>query len=267
MEDTQNESEPDPIVNIGFVRQGYTQVVRVVLQGLKSSSLGIVFYQDEVAWARHGIRVFRHRHFSTSGFDNGAMVLSHTNSLAQALRYEFEFPRTPICMEVKILYGTTNPMAMNMDITQVGPITVVVEQDTPSSCVSTDMSKATAERSLVAFFGERAFACMAEAHAGWEILEVSHPLSSAMQSYPYIVGVSASRARDMAGGYVQYHPGQRWMLLGGQQSFELLVRRVASSGVGNDVVVPLVSANVSGGAQAQPEDRMTVRFVVWKPRT
>lgn len=37
----------------------------------------------------------------------------------------------------QILYGTTNPMAMNMDITQVGPITVVVEQDTPSSCVST----------------------------------------------------------------------------------------------------------------------------------
>lgn len=87
----------------------------------------------------------------------------------------------------QILYGTTNPMAMNMDITQVGPITVVVEHDTPSSCVSTgkqslvldqvndqqilDMSKATAERSLVVFFGERAFACMVEAHAGWEILE------------------------------------------------------------------------------------------------
>lgn len=68
------------------------------------------------------------------------------------------------------------------------------------------------------------------------LVRVSHPLSSAMQSYPYIVGVSVSRARDMAGGYVQYHPGQRWMLLGGQQSFELLVCRVASSGVGNDVV-------------------------------
>lgn len=102
MEDTQNESEPDPIVNIGFVRQGYTQVVRVVLQDLKSSPLGIVYYQDEVAWARYGIRVFRHRHYSTSGFDNGAMVLSHTNSLAQALRSEFEFPLTPICMEVKV---------------------------------------------------------------------------------------------------------------------------------------------------------------------
>jgi hypothetical protein len=56
-----------------------------------------------------------------------------------------------------------------------------------------------------------------------------------MQSYPYIVGAEVFQARDMAGGHVQYHPGQRWMLLGGQQPFELLVRRVASSDVGNEV--------------------------------
>jgi hypothetical protein len=100
MEETQN--EPERIVNIGFVRQGSTQVVRVVLQDLKSSPLGVVYHHDEFAWAHHGIRVFRHRHFSTSGFENGAKLLSHTNSIAQALRSEFEFPRTPICVEVKV---------------------------------------------------------------------------------------------------------------------------------------------------------------------
>ncbi|KAM0331782.1 hypothetical protein ACHAPQ_006014 [Fusarium lateritium] len=266
MEETQNEPEPQPIVNIGFVRQGYTQVVRVLLRDLKASPLGILYHQNVSSWVQHGIRVFRHRRFLINGFENGAKLLSHTNSIAQALHSELELPRSPICMEVKILYGTTNPMAMDMDITQLGPISVTIEQDTPSSCVSTDMSQATAERSLVGFFGERVFACMMEAHGGWEILEVSHPLNSAMQSYPLVVGCSVFKGRDMMGGHIQYHPGQKWMVLGGQQPFELLVRRVASNNTVNDVVVRLISAKVSGDAQAQPEDRMTVRFVVWKAR-
>ncbi|KAM0351900.1 hypothetical protein ACHAPU_002414 [Fusarium lateritium] len=244
-------------VTIGVITDGRNEALTVRLHDLKST-LPNVYHQDEASWAKHGMRVFRHRHHGSQGFDNGAKLLSHTDNMARALRDELELRRTPICIEANILYGTINPTLVNMDVNQVGPISVMIEQDTPSSCVRTDFSQATAENSLRAYFGDRAFDCMAEANGEWEILEVSHPLTSAMQSYPFIVGDPAARSD---GKY------KKWMVLGGQQPFELLVRRIASSSEENDAVVPLVSTNVTGNLQAQPEDRMTIKFVAWKPRT
>ncbi|KAJ4254382.1 hypothetical protein NW762_009977 [Fusarium torreyae] len=79
----------------------------------------------------------------------------------------------------------------------------------------------------------------------------------------YILETTTPPAAPEETRLVAYDQGQSWMQLHGQQPFELLIRRVASSNKGRDVVVPLVSTNITGDALAQPEHRITMQFVVW----
>ncbi|KAF4959499.1 hypothetical protein FSARC_10704 [Fusarium sarcochroum] len=233
--------------------------------------------QDNDAWQRVGIMVIRLRHFASVGFATGDRVLSHVDRVSQAIREELSLDRRPTCLEATILYGNRNPLSMMMDVTQLNAITVTVEQDIPSSRARMALTKATAERQLANWYGDQPYQCMVAAHAGWEILEISHPLTAAMRNCPMVVchpgtldarrdcirEVSVSPWAPGETSWIRHHPEQSWMQLCAQQPSELLMRRVASSNEGSDPVVPLVSPNVSGDPAAQPEDRIMMRFVIW----
>ncbi|KAH6957046.1 hypothetical protein DER45DRAFT_614993 [Fusarium avenaceum] len=256
------------------------QTVRVELHDMKSTSLPEAYDESGHTWITHGIRVIKMRHHASQGFDHGGKVLDHVESIARCLRSSMDLQMTPVCLDAEIIYGITNPTSAHMDVSHVGPITVSVGQDIPSSMVKMALTKSTAEILLRRLFGNEMFTCLAAGHAGWEILEVSHPLTTAMRNYPHMVCDPRTLvpSRDfhdetsVSGGpgatrHVMHHESQSWMQLFAQQPFEMLVRRVASSDERNDVIVPLVSGNITGDPFAQPEDRMTVRFVAWKPRT
>ncbi|SPJ71642.1 uncharacterized protein FTOL_01370 [Fusarium torulosum] len=93
-----------------------------------------------------------------------------------------------------------------------------------------------------------------------------------MRNYPHMVcDPNTLVPTNVSGGpgttrHIMHHGSQIWMQLFAQQPFEMLVRRVASSDE-RHVVVPLVNANITRDPFAQPEDRMTVRFVAWKLQT
>ncbi|RBR26609.1 uncharacterized protein FIESC28_00606 [Fusarium coffeatum] len=170
--------------------------------------------------------------------------------IERALKSELDLHRTPKLVEANILYGEIDPSTQDMAITHVGPITITIQQDMPSSWVKTGPSSGVVEEFLRRFYGERKFACLRARHSRWDPVEVSHPLSEPMEHYPWITEDTRTSA-------------DRWLCFYSLQPSELLVRRVASSDEGAYICGPLVSSNITGDLLITPEHRMSLKFVIW----
>ncbi|KAM0556930.1 hypothetical protein ACHAPJ_005606 [Fusarium lateritium] len=158
-------------------------------------------------------------------------------------------------------------------------MTLITAREIPSSWVRLEMSRVVAERHLARYYGNRAFECMKASHSKWEILEVTHPIDTPMTNYPLLLcdPSTIDRSRDIViqdsnspwlppqTGLMKYNLDQKWMFFPGQQPFEVLVRKIASSSEANTLSVPVVSSNVTGDATRVPEHRITMRFVAWYP--
>ncbi|KAF4993633.1 hypothetical protein FGRMN_6351 [Fusarium graminum] len=225
----------------------------IVLHDMKSTGIPQAYHEDGNTYTTHGIKVIKMRHQASDGFQNGAKVLAHIDQMARQIQWCLELQRTPICVNADIVYGIINPTNANMAIRHISPVMITVGQDVPSSLVKMGFTNPLAR--------------------------ISHPLTAAMKDYPHVVcdpstlvpsrdyldEISASGGPGVS-RHLKHHERQSWIQLNGQQPWELLVRRAASSDEGNTAIAPIVSANVTGNGHAQPEDRMTVRFVVWKLR-
>ncbi|EGU76836.1 hypothetical protein FOXB_12654 [Fusarium oxysporum f. sp. conglutinans Fo5176] len=103
--------------------------------------------------------------------DNGLQVLDHSRFIADALRRDLQLPKTPEAFEVPILYGNPNPTSQFLNISQVGPISVTVKQNIPSSLAQLDLDSSLEERRLQFHYGNDAYQCMRSQHTSWQIVD------------------------------------------------------------------------------------------------
>ncbi|EWZ39489.1 hypothetical protein FOZG_08572 [Fusarium oxysporum Fo47] len=71
----------------------------------------------------------------------------------------------------QILYGNPNPTSQFLNISQVGPISVTVKQNIPSSLARLDLDSSLAGRRLQSHYGNDAYQCMRSQHTSWQIVE------------------------------------------------------------------------------------------------
>ncbi|CAG7562137.1 unnamed protein product [Fusarium equiseti] len=209
-----------------------------------------VFVAHSDSWEAMGTKVLRVRRSPSTIFDNAEKLVQHATVVGRALKSELDLHQTPKLVEATILYGDIDPSNQDMDIIHAGPIAITIQNDMPSSSVKTGPTSGMVEEFLRRFYGESAFACLRARHSRWDLVEVSHPLSEPMESYPWIT----KDTRTLM---------ERWLCFYSLQPSELLVRRVASSDEGAHICRPLVSSNITGDLLVAPEHRMTLKFVVW----
>lgn len=116
-----------------------------------AGSLLELFQDSSEFWNLRGMKLFKVRRRIPEPLDNGLRVLDHSRFIADALRRDLQLPKTPEAFEVpvradansclqqyhtdsrQILYGNPNPTSQFLNISQVGPISVTVKQNIPSS--------------------------------------------------------------------------------------------------------------------------------------
>ncbi|KAI1069262.1 hypothetical protein LB507_008816, partial [Fusarium sp. FIESC RH6] len=145
-----------------------------------------VFFAHSDSWEAMGMKVLRVRRSTSTVFDNAEKLVQHATVVERALKSELDLPKTPKLVEATILYGELDPSNQDMAIAHVGPITITIQQDMPSSWVKTGPSSGMAEDFLRRFYGERKFDCLRSCYSRWDLVEVSHPFSEPMEHCPWI---------------------------------------------------------------------------------
>ncbi|TVY62025.1 hypothetical protein Focb16_v013736 [Fusarium oxysporum f. sp. cubense] len=136
-----------------------------------AGSLLELFQDSSEFWNLRGMKLFKARRRTPEPLDNGLRVLDHSRFIADALRRDLQLPKTPEAFEVPILYGNPDPTSQFLNISQVGPISVTVKQNIPSSLARLDLGSSLAERRLQFHYGNDAYQCMRSQHTSWQIVE------------------------------------------------------------------------------------------------
>ncbi|KAI7761404.1 hypothetical protein LZL87_002219 [Fusarium oxysporum] len=135
-------------------------------------SLPELFQDSSEFWNLRGMKLFKALRRTPEPLDNGLRVLGHSRFIADAFRRDLRLPKTPEALEVTILYGNPKPTSQFLDISQVGPISVTVKQDIPSSLARLDLDSSLVERRLQFHYGNDAYQCMRSQHTSWQIADV-----------------------------------------------------------------------------------------------
>ncbi|KAJ9420461.1 hypothetical protein QL093DRAFT_2083142 [Fusarium oxysporum] len=109
--------------------------------------------------------------FATDPGSDGPGIKTKVIQFADAAGSLLELFQDSKAFEVPILYGNPNPTSQFLNISQVGPISVTVKQNIPSSLARLDLDSSLAERRLQFHYGNDAYQCMRSQHTSWQIVD------------------------------------------------------------------------------------------------
>ncbi|KAF4979233.1 hypothetical protein FZEAL_4516 [Fusarium zealandicum] len=262
----------------------------IVIRDLRSTGFPEAWDEKASSWREAGIKVIKLRHLRFSSiWDEEDAIEHHQHMVATALKRDLLLKSMPSCLDITIQFGTSTSDDMDFDTYQMDDIEVNTIHEQPSSMIRMDPTPDMAEELLQRHYGEMEYKYMMIAYCGWEIVEqvpstFAVGASPPIEDYPHIIcdprTLDVKRDTVVEGPpagsgpfdkqYLRFHSQQQWFCMSRQWPFELLVRRVASSGQifesTANATVPMVILNTSGDASAVAENRVTMRFVIWHPK-